>query len=123
MQLAGKRVAILAESRPEWVTAYMAAFCTGSVVIPLDKELLEDQIRNFIELSEADVLFYSEAYSNIVKSMSESLPGVKYYICFDGVSGCDGEKFKSYRDVLATVRSCWLKATPLMQGRVSIPRS
>jgi long-chain acyl-CoA synthetase len=101
LQLAGKRAAILSESRPEWVVAYMAAFCTGSVVVPLDKELLEDQIRNFIELSEADVLFYSEAYSNVVKSMSESLPGVKYYICFDDICSCEGEKFKSYKQVVA----------------------
>lgn len=101
LKLAGKRVAILGESRPEWVTAYMAALCTGSVVVPLDKELLADQIRNFIELAEADALFYSEAFADSVKSMSETLPGVQYFICFDNVCDCENERFKSYKDVLA----------------------
>jgi len=100
MGLGGKRFAILAESRPEWVAAYLAAMCTGSVVVPLDKELLEDQLENFLVLSEADILFYSDAFEDKIKKMASRLTKIKYFVCFDTITDNISGKFKNYRDVI-----------------------
>ena len=43
------KIAILSENRPEWVISYGAIIGSASVVIPLDKELLPDQIQNFLQ--------------------------------------------------------------------------
>lgn len=98
--LGGKRFAILGESRPEWIAVYLAVLCTGGVAVPLDKELLEDQLENFITLSEVDVLFYSESFEDKVKKMASRLINVKYFICFDTISENSNEKYKNYSDLV-----------------------
>ena len=99
MGLAGKHIAILSESRPEWVTAYMTALCTGSVAVPLDKELVDEQIKNFLDFSEANVLFYSEAFSDKVVEMADLLPNIKHFICFDEITAKD-DRFRCFSDIL-----------------------
>ena len=44
-----KKIAIVSESRPEWIVAYTAVIGCGSVVVPLDKELMDTQIKAFLE--------------------------------------------------------------------------
>ena len=100
MGMEGKRIAVLAESRPEWLTAYMAAICTGGVVVPLDKELVDEQIKNFLELADTDVLFYSESFSDKIREMADLLPGIKYFVCFDGNENGKSDRYKDYRNLL-----------------------
>lgn len=85
--LLGKRLAILSESRPEWVVSYVVAIGGGGVVIPLDRELQVEQIKNFLILSETDTLVFSSAYEEAVLSMADSLDGIKYFISLDAPSG------------------------------------
>lgn len=101
MELGGKRFAILSESRPEWVTAYVMSLCTGSVVVPLDKELLADQLENFINLSKADVLFYSQSFEDKVKEMSGRLSGIKYFVCFDSIGKFTDDRSLIFNDMIA----------------------
>ena len=61
--LSGKRVAIIGETCPEWFETYYAVISAGGVAIPLDKELLYDQIKGFLDIAEADVIVMSPAYS------------------------------------------------------------
>ena len=60
---AGKRIAILGETSPEWVYSYLAVLATGGVVIPLDKELTIDVIEGFMENAEADAIIYSASFN------------------------------------------------------------
>ena len=61
--LAGKKVAIIGETSPEWVTTYLATLASGGIVIPLDKELAIDVIEGFMDSVEADVLVYSGTFN------------------------------------------------------------
>ncbi|HBR31268.1 MAG TPA: hypothetical protein DD733_04205 [Clostridiales bacterium] len=104
MGLTDKRFAILAESRPEWVEAYVTALCIGGIAIPLDKELMPDQLFNFIELAETEVLFYSGEYEDRVREMAPGLPNVKYFVCFDSTTGRNDDRFRNYEDICANGR-------------------
>lgn len=75
------KIAILSENRPEWVISYGAIIGSASVVIPLDKELLPDQIQNFLQYSETEAIFCSGAY--VEKVIRMDLPKIKSIICFD----------------------------------------
>ncbi len=79
--LQNSRMAILSENRPEWVISYAVTISCGSVAIPLDKELLPNQIENFLQYSEAEAIFCSATYLDKVIQMS--LPKIKAIICFD----------------------------------------
>jgi len=95
-----KRIAILSESRPEWVTAYLTTLCTGNIVVPIDKELLNDQIINFLKLSEVDILFFSQAYYENAKEIAASLPSIKHFVCFDYIDKEGNDKLLDYNKLL-----------------------
>ena len=46
---AGKRVAIIGETCPEWVETFFAVISAGAVAIPFDKELLVTEIKGFMD--------------------------------------------------------------------------
>ena len=76
-----KKIAILSENRPEWIIAYGAIVGCGSVVIPLDKELLPNQIESFLQYAETNAIFCSRSYLDKVLAMD--LPNIQSIICFD----------------------------------------
>ena len=63
MGLSKKRVAILGETSVEWVACYLSVLATGSVVIPLDKELEISVIDGFMESVDANALVYSASFN------------------------------------------------------------
>lgn len=59
----GKRVAVVGETCPEWLITFFAAISAGAVIIPLDKELMHDQIKGFLVQAKADVIVMSPKFS------------------------------------------------------------
>lgn len=55
-------VALLGENSYEWIVAYFAVVNTGNIIVPLDKELSAEEIRNLIIQSDSTVLIHSNAY-------------------------------------------------------------
>lgn len=82
-------VAILAESRPEWMVAFGAVICGGGVVVPMDKELQEDQICNFLNRAGAEAIFCSDKYAQRLKEKFDTLTSLKYIINFDNTAAPD----------------------------------
>ena len=54
--LAGKRIAVIGPTAPEWVSSYLAVLVSGGVVIPMDKELDAAAIYGFLETAEAEAI-------------------------------------------------------------------
>ncbi len=63
----GKRFAIVGESKPEWMCAFLSVMSAGGVIVPLDKELFAEQICNFVEYAECDGVIYTESHFDKVK--------------------------------------------------------
>ncbi|MBR2908027.1 MAG: AMP-binding protein [Clostridia bacterium] len=79
--LAGKHVALLSETRPEWFACYFAVLLTGGVVIPMDKELAASEIVNFLAIAKAEGLVFSSALSE--KANIEEHPTLSTCIAMD----------------------------------------
>ena len=79
--LAGKRVALLSETRPEWFATYFAILLTGGVAIPMDKELAAKEIANFLAIAEAEGLVFSEGLTE--KATIEEHPTLRIRIAMD----------------------------------------
>lgn len=82
-------VALLSESRPEWMTAFCAVVCGGGVVVPMDKELQEEQICNFLERAGVEAVFCSNRYAKKLNAVRDRLPALKNIIDFDNDSDSD----------------------------------
>ena len=86
--LKGKRIAIIAKNRYEWVLSYVATLLGGMVSVPLDKGLTDIEIENSIIRSKADCIVYEEKYSEVInKVKSENKSNLSEYICMDKVEG------------------------------------
>ncbi len=72
--------AVIGEKCYEWIASYFAAIIFGGVVVPMDKELAEDQIRNFINFAECTTVIYTKKYKDVFVSHEDEMPNVKHFI-------------------------------------------
>ncbi len=95
--LKNTKIAVLSENRPHWVISYAAIIGSGAVVIPLDKELLPEQIESFLEYSDAEAVCCSGAYLDKVLGMN--LPKLKYILDMDD-KGSDDPRYIPYSKLI-----------------------
>ncbi len=65
--LSGKRIAVIGKNSYEWIVAFLATVCAGSIIVPLDRGLLDYEIEDQLKRSEASAIFYGEAFSERMK--------------------------------------------------------
>lgn len=78
-----KRVAILAETRYEWYISYLAVTNGVGIVVPLDKELPDQEIANLLNRAEVDCLIFSGSKSETVEAIASELHTVSSFISMD----------------------------------------
>ncbi len=61
--LVGKRVAVIGDTSPQWICTYMGALASGTIIIPMDKELALPEIEKFLEMVEAEAIVYSKSFN------------------------------------------------------------
>ena len=109
--LMGKRIAVIGNACPEYMETYYAAVCGGGVIIPLDKDLGDEELCRFIVLSEAEAIVYTGAFNEKLPGFSDRIPAVRYFIPIEpdpakaaaepAVSDTDGKKVMVYSDLIA----------------------
>lgn len=77
------RVAIIGESRYEWYITYMSTVNGAGIVVPLDKELPQQEIANLIKRAHCNVVVYSAAKAKEIEAIKDQIPGVQYFIGMD----------------------------------------
>ncbi len=71
------RLALLSESRPEWVICLMASFVTKVQVIVLDPQLSDSELSRQIEASQCQLVFASRKNMQRLKNIALSLPALE----------------------------------------------
>lgn len=61
------KVALIGENSYEWILSYFAVVCGGNVIIPIDKELSNEDIADLIKQSGATALVFSDSYSDVAE--------------------------------------------------------
>ncbi len=90
--VAGDRVGILSENRPEWAIADYACLCSGIIDVPVYPTLPAQQIPYIINDSGTKVLFVSTAaQAQKIASVRSEMAGLQYVIGFSAgkEDGCD----------------------------------
>ena len=84
---AGDRVAIMSESRPEWLIADLAALTFGAVTVPVYSTLAAGQTRYIVQDAGARVAFVSTAAQvEKLQSVRHQLPALEAVVAFDDVA-------------------------------------
>lgn len=74
------RVVIVSETTYDWYVSYMAMLCGVGIVVPVDKELPDNELENVINRSKATAVIYSAKKKDSIKKIENSIPKVKYFI-------------------------------------------
>lgn len=84
MGLKDKKIIVISENRYEWTLGYLSVVTGTGIVVPLDKSLPENEIISSIKRSEAEAIFYSAKYNDIMEKVkSNEDNNLKYYISMD----------------------------------------
>ena len=79
------RVAILSETRYEWYVSYLSTTNGIGTVVPIDKELPQNEIASLLNRSYSDILIYSSSKQPVIDEIKDKIPTVKHFICMDPI--------------------------------------
>ena len=97
--LRGKRIALIGDNSPNWLTSYVAVLALGSVIIPMDKEVAVPQIEQFIASVDAEAVIYGESFNGKFDHAMDHHPTLTHYIPMMPERG-DHPKVTSFDKVL-----------------------
>ena len=78
--LGGKRIAVIGDTSPFWISTYLAAIIAGGVAVPMDKDLKPEEISGFLAFAEIDAVAYSPSFHEKFAPIMESHPSVHTFI-------------------------------------------
>ena len=78
-----QKVVVMGETSVQWITSYVSTVSAGGVAVPLDTGILEDEMINFINLSEAKVVVYSKTFEKLFLERGNELKTVEIFIKTD----------------------------------------
>lgn len=85
------RVAILAETRPEWTHAYYGALAAGAVIVPVYPTAGEEELAWVLADSAASVVICEDAaQAERVAAVRAKLPGLRHVVLMEGGEGTPG---------------------------------
>ena len=99
----GRRIAILGETSPSWVTSYAAIVASGNVAIPLDRELKISEIEGFLAFAEADVIIFSGSFNEALAGTVDSHKTLSLFIpmSLENCSYAGRDNVMSFDEMLA----------------------
>lgn len=90
--VAGDRVALLSENRPEWLITDYACLCMGVADVPIYPTLPAEQLPYLLNNSGAKIIFVSTAdQARKIAAIRDQAPGLKWVVGFSATrdDGCD----------------------------------
>ena len=89
--LTGKRVCVIGDCDPAYMTTYYGTVITGGVIVPLDKDISDEEVEGFLRLAEVCAVVYTEGQNGRMLALSERMPDVLFLSVHPG----DAEKASS----------------------------
>lgn len=95
--LSRQKIAVIGANSYKWCVTYLAVTCSGNIIVPIDKELLAEDIISIIKESDSVMLFGDKKYIEALCERKDELPDGYRLICFDSDCECEGaEKYTDY---------------------------
>lgn len=97
--LKGKRIAIIGENRYEWAVSYLAIVTGTGIVVPIDKELPQNEITSLIKRAEVDAIIFSGNNYSVISEIAKDNDNNIVYINMDGLETEDN--ILAYKDLIS----------------------
>lgn len=76
--LRGARVIVMGDNCLEWATVYMTVVCGLGVIVPVDKDIPAEELKNIAELSDAAAVFYSPRLEEKVSVLEDNVRKIPF---------------------------------------------
>ncbi len=83
LDLVNKKVAVISENRYEWAVTYLAVINGVGTIVPLDKELPENEVESLINRSGASAVVYGNTNEKQIDNIRANIPSVDHFIHMD----------------------------------------
>jgi len=103
------RCAIVAPSSPDWVQAYLGILKAGAVVVPIDKELKQGELRHILSDCKARVLFTEQSYLETMVDILPDLPELEKLVLLNSAGSQTDELSPRTEAALASLLHEWRK--------------
>ena len=103
------RCAIIAPSSPPWVQAYLGILKAGGIVVPVDKELKQGELRHILSDCEARVLFTEQVHLETLVDILADLPALSKLVLLNSAGSKSGELPPTTEAALASLFDNWRK--------------
>jgi len=96
----GDRVAVYRENSPEWFEIYYGIVSTGSIAVPVDAKLRDQEVEHIFHDSGVCVVFCSSRMAGVIETIGPRLPSLKAVVFLDTTepvpTGCERIRSFSY---------------------------
>ncbi|MGK9476069.1 AMP-dependent synthetase/ligase [Melioribacter sp. OK-6-Me] len=91
-------IAIIGENRVQWALSYLTCMTFNYVVVPIDRNLTNNEIFNILHESDSEAVIFSGNYSSVIAEGKNVLKKLKYFICMDETK--EDKDFLSMADLI-----------------------
>lgn len=89
--LKGKRIAVIGENCSQWAISYLAAVCGTGIVVPLDKELSQEELKKLVIKADVACVLFAKKHEKAFKEMRDSGDTkIEYLVNFTSEEETDG---------------------------------
>lgn len=85
-----KKIAVMGVNSYRWVLTYFASQIAGNIIVPIDKELMFDDINTILEVSETEMLFIDKKGLKKLEERKKELPKKMKIVLMDEADDRDG---------------------------------
>lgn len=99
--LAGRKIAVVGDTHPSYMTAFFATIASNSTIVPLDKDLNDDALIDFMNIAEVSAVIYTASFNRRLINYADRLPTVKYFIpIIDEGEDCAKDNVIAFNELL-----------------------
>lgn len=102
--LKNTKIAVMSENRYEWCLTYLAVVNGVGIIVPLDRELPDNELSSLLTRSEASAIVTSANYIEKINKVRKDLPHLKYVICMDPVENNENNDIIYVSDLIGKGR-------------------
>jgi acyl-CoA synthetase (AMP-forming)/AMP-acid ligase II len=93
-----EKVAVMAVNSADYVITYYACAALGLTFVPLNYRAKDEELTHMLNISEAQALFVSRRYLDLVNRIRPTLSSVRHYISYEGPA----EGYLDYEQMVAS---------------------
>jgi long-chain acyl-CoA synthetase len=87
--LKGKKIAVMGENRYEWVVSYFAVTNGTGVIVPIDRELKAEEMKELLLRAKVSAIIYSGKYEKVIEDAIKGVDSIEHVIGMDAMDDYD----------------------------------